>query len=291
MAVRSKTWWGREFLHALEHFMDPGRLSRGRSYAAPRRRREFKIRDGTITATMVGNINPYFGVYRTPYYKVKIEFERIPATQWKSIVKRLGTNADWVTHLILGEVPPSIEDALEESTVKLLPRSRNDIQSSCSCPDWANPCKHVAGVYYHVASLLDRDPFLLFEFRGMDRSALMKGLSRSEFGAALCNAAADSSPDLDAALGEPLFSPVGEVAADPPVNDLRAFWRGRPLKRETEGESDEALISALLLRREGDYPEFWPRENSFIEAMEGIYVRVAKRFTRPPRRPTGAGGG
>ena len=268
--------------------MDPGRMSRGRSYAAPHRRKRFEIRDGTIAATMVGNINPYFGVYKTPYYKVKIEFERIPSTVWTMIVERLGTNADWVTHLILGEVPPSIEDALDDSNVKLLPRSRKDIKSSCSCPDWANPCKHVAGVYYHVASLLDRDPFLLFEFRGMGRSALVKGLSKSEFGGALFGDAEDGGPDLGAALGEPRFSPVGEVPTDATTDDLRAFWRGSPLPREVEGESDDPLIPALLLRREGDFPEFWPRENSFLEAMEGIYGRVAKRFAKLPRRPTGA---
>lgn len=288
MAGRSKTWWGREFLRTLEDFMDPGRLSRGRSYASPYRRKSFQIRDGKITATVIGNINPYFGVYKTPYYKVKIEFEQISATRWKRIVKRLGTNADWVTHLILGEVPPTIEDALEGSRVKLLPRSRKEIRSSCSCPDWVNPCKHVAGVYYHVASLLDRDPLLLFEFRGMERSALMQGLATSEFGAALYQDAEDLSPDLEAATRRTRFPAVEELVSDPPVGDLRAFWRGSPLPRDADDDSDASLIPALLLRREGDYPEFWPRENSFLEAMQGIYERVAKRFGKPARGPARA---
>ncbi len=290
MAVRSKTWWGREFLRTLEDFMDPGRLSRGRSYASPYRRKSFEIQRGKITATVVGNINPYFGVYKTPYYKVKIEFEQISATRWNTIVKRLGTNADWVTHLILGEVPPTIEDALEGSRVKLLPRSRKEIRSSCSCPDWANPCKHVAGVYYHVASLLDRDPLLLFEFRGMERSDLMQGLAKSEFGAALCGDAEDGGPDLAAAARETRFPVVEELVSDAPADHLRAFWRGSPLPRDADAESDASLIPALLLRREGDYPEFWPRENSFLEAMEGIYERVAKRFAKPPRGPAAARG-
>lgn len=282
MAVGSKTWWGREFLRSLEKLMDPGRLSRGRSYRLPHRRKKFAIRKGTATATMVGNVNPYFEVYETPYYRVKIEFERIPATRWTAIVKRLGTNPDWVTHLILGEVPPTIEEALKDSPVKLLPQSRKDIKSSCSCPDWANPCKHVAGLYYHVASLLDRDPLLLFEFRGIDRSTLMKGLSKSEFGRALSARAGNIRPKLGSSLDEPRYSPVEEHEPDMPTDDLRAFWRGTPLPREEGQETDDALIPALLLRREGDFPEFWPRENSFLDAMEGIYGRVAKRLAKLP---------
>lgn len=281
MANRSKTWWGEEFLHALEGFMDEGRLTRGRSYAAEHRRKRFKMKAGVIEATMVGNINPYFGVYKTPYYEVKIEFERIAASVWKKIVKRLGADADWVTHLLLGEVPPTIEEALADSRVKLLPRSGKDIHSSCSCPDWANPCKHVAGVYYYVASLLDRDPLLLFEIRGMERSKLMEGLAASEFGAALRGELDDDGPDLEAAFSEPRFARVEEAESEASASDLRAFWRGTPLPRDVLQERPPPLVSALLLRREGDYPEFWLRQNSFLDAMSGIYERVAKRFPAP----------
>lgn len=281
MASRSKTWWGEEFLHALEGFMDEGRLTRGRSYAAEHRRKRFQMKAGVIEATMVGNINPYFGVYKTPYYKVKIEFERIAASAWKKIVKRLGADADWVTHLLLGEVPPTIEEALADSRVKLLPRSGKDIDSSCSCPDWANPCKHVAGVYCYVASLLDRDPLLLFEIRGMERSKLMEGLAASEFGTALRGELDDDGPDLEAAFREPRFARVEEAESEASASDLRAFWRGTPLPRDVLRERPPPLVSALLLRREGDYPEFWLRQNSFLEAMSGIYERVAKRFPAP----------
>ena len=139
MASKSKTWWGKEFLIALENCMDPGRLSRGKSYTAPYRRRSFSIQQGKISATVMGNINPHFGVYETPYYKVEIELRKIAKTHWHKILKRLGSNANWVTHLVLGEVPPSIEEALEGAPVKLLPRTSREIQASCSCPDWVIP--------------------------------------------------------------------------------------------------------------------------------------------------------
>ena len=276
MARLSKTWWGAEFLKALEGCIDAGRLARGRSYSAPYRRQEFAIRRGKIEATIRGNINTYFGVYETPYYRVRIGFDKVAASHRTAIFKRLGSNADWVTHLILGEVPPTVEQAFAGSAVKLLPRTGKEIHSSCSCPDYANPCKHVAGVYYHVAALLDRDPLLLFEIRGMDRAQLLQAVAQSEFGAALAGAVGAGDPDPAAAVGEPRFPRVEPSGSDSPASDLRAFWRGRPVPREVRAEGEAPPVSALLLRREGDYPEFWHRDTSFIEALAALYERVAK---------------
>lgn len=287
MSTRSKTWWGKEFLRALEDCMDPGRLSRGRSYSAPHRRKSFAIRQGVIRATVVGNINHYFHVYKTPYYKVEIAFQKIAGTRWNGILKRLGSNADWVTHLVLGEVPPSIEDALEGATVKLLPRTHREIQASCSCPDWANPCKHIAGIYYHVASLLDRDPLLLFEFRGLERSKLLHAISKSEFGAALHDEADAPVPDLAASAREPRYPLVNSVPNESPASDVRAFWRGRPLPSDVVAVRQVPPISALLLRREGDYPQFWHRETSFLDTMAAIYERVAKGLPDAKNRGRG----
>ncbi len=287
MASKSKTWWGKEFLTALENCMDSGRLSRGKSYTAPYRRQRFSIQRGKISATVMGNINPYFGVYETPYYEVKIGLRKISKAHWDQILKRLGSNANWVTHLVLGEVPPSIEDALEGAPVKLLPRTHREIQASCSCPDWVNPCKHIAGIYFHLASLIDRDPLLLFEFRGLERSKLLEAVAKSEFGAALQGEADKAPPDLAASTHERRYPAVPAVQSDAPASDLRTFWRGRPLPKETEVGRQVPPVSALLLRREGDYPEFWHREKSFLDTMAEIYERVAKGL--PPAQGSGPG--
>ena len=287
MSTRSKTWWGKEFLRALENCMDPGRLSRGKSYVLPYRRKSFSIKNGKITATVVGNINHHFHVYETPYYQVEIGFQRIAKTRWSGILNRLGSNADWVTHLVLGEMPPSIEQSLEGANVKLLPRTQKEIQASCSCPDWVNPCKHIAGIYYHVASLLDRDPLLLFEFRGLERSKLLETVSKSEFGSALQGEAEAAAPDLVTAARAARYPSVGQVASETPPSDLRAFWRGRPIPQDAVAGRQVPPVSALLLRREGDYPEFWHREVSFLETMADIYERVAKGL--PPKQGSDPG--
>ena len=261
--------------------MDSGRLARGRSYAAPHRRVRFGIKRGVITAKMKGNINHYFGVYETPYYQVEIRLRQIPRAHWNRILPQLGSNAEWVTHLILGEVPRTIGAAFKEAEIGLLPRLGSEIQSECSCPDWANPCKHVAGAYYHVASLLDRDPLLLFELRGIGRSSLLRSVSKSEFGRALLSDdSAKAAPDIETAVQTPMFPKVetNRASADPP--DMRAFWSGKPPPRESAADRQVPPVSALLLRRNGDYPEFWNRENSFIDAMAEIYERVASQLPK-----------
>ena len=262
--------------------MDAGRLQRGRSYASPTRQVYCDVVDGKIEAEIIGNKNPYYGIYSTPYYDVEIKFQTIPAAKWGRILRKLGSNASWVTHLVLGEVPPTVEMAFEGSRIKLLPRSRAEIHSSCSCPDYANPCKHVAGVYFTVAGMLERDPLLLFEFRGMDREELLEAMAKSEFGAALLEGESVGGPDLEAAMRAPRLPPVTAVPGDAVAADPRAFWRGRPLPRSVAADRQLPLASALLLRKEGDYPAFWPRENSFIDAMSEVYDRVAKNLPSVP---------
>ena len=87
--------------------------------------------------------------------------------------------------LLMNEMPDNIEDVFSSLSLSLLPRNERDFITDCSCPDWANPCKHIAGVYYLVASEFDRDPFLMFELRGLSREGLQKELSKSPLGKAL----------------------------------------------------------------------------------------------------------
>ena len=266
--------------------MDSGRLARGRSYSGDRRIVEFTISGNRVTATLEGNINPYFGVYDTPYYEVEVTLTRISQKHWKTALERLGDNANWVAHLILGEMPPTIDKALTEAPVGLLPASGKEIRSTCSCPDWANPCKHVAGVCYRVAGMIDYDPFLLFELRGLDRKRLFKAVRNSEFGAALDSELSSSEPDLENALGEPRIPVVNSVLPDIDPGEQRNFWLGRPLPRDPAAGRPPPPVSVLPMRRAGDYPEFWQSDASFLEAMGEVYERIAKSLP-PPRSRDG----
>ena len=274
MAKMSRTWWGQRFIEALEQRMDSGRLSRGRSYAGPGRLLAFDIDGRTISATVRGNKNPYFGVYEEPHYELTIQLKAIPKAKWKAIIGELSSNAAWISRLLMSEMPDNIETVFEQRGVHLLPHGGTDLHSDCDCPDFANPCKHIAGAYYKVASLLDRDPFLLFELRGMDRESLHQLLAKSPLGQAL-------AAQLTEPREQPLeyhshrYTPPSRVAVD--GVGLDAFWRGSEALPEFEPQPGAGTASAVLIKKQGDYPAFWDRDNSFLEAMEAIYQRVVAK--------------
>ncbi len=271
MAKISRTWWGERFLEALEQCTDAGRLSRGRAYSRPGRLLSFSINGAVINARLRGNINHYFGVHKEPRYTVEIRLKAISVNRWKQIIKRLASNAGWLTRLLMNEMPDDIEDAFRASGVSLLPSSSADLKTNCTCPDWANPCKHVAGTYYKVASLLDRDPFLLFELRGITRAKLKKALSATSLGKALAaemEKRSDATPEPVAGrFTIPTRAPIQEETG------LRDFWQGSDITDLPQGP-EGAGVPALLIKKQGDYPPFWPGDNSFISAMEAIYEQV-----------------
>ncbi|WP_254721700.1 SWIM zinc finger family protein [Kovacikia minuta] len=139
MAKFSRTWWGQRWIESLESFTDSGRLSRGRSYASGGKILEFKITKGKIEATVRGSVNPYFGVYKEPKYKTVIEVKPIPPDGWAKAIARLSAKASFVSKLLLGEIPSNVEEELSKLNLHLLPASRADFKTSCSCPDSQQP--------------------------------------------------------------------------------------------------------------------------------------------------------
>jgi uncharacterized Zn finger protein len=272
MAQFSRTWWGQRFIAALEEFTDQARLGRGRSYASGGRIIEYTLSKGTVTAKVRGSINPYFGVYKEPIYKTSITIKAITSDDWTRVMQQIASRADLITKLLMNEMPDTIEDAFSRLGLHLLPHSERDFVTSCSCPDWANPCKHIAGVYYLLASALDNDPFLMFELRGLSRNDLHTELTRSPMGRILASALdADEEP-----LVEPVTSyytsPIREQKAV--VDSHKEFWTGAKRLPSPIANAAQPGVPALLIKKQGDYPPFWHKDLSFISVMEELYERV-----------------
>jgi uncharacterized Zn finger protein len=272
MPQLSRTWWGQKFIQALESFTDSGRLQRGRSYSGPSRILKFDIFDGRVTATVRGNVNPYFGVYKEPKYIVDLILTPISSKDWPKIIQNLSSKASLVAKLLLNEMPDTIESSFQAVHQRFLPSSQADIKSSCSCPDWVRPCKHIAGVYYRLAQDLDRDPFLLFELRGLSREELHAELSKSPLGQALA-AEIVAESDLPLEPSESLYRRSQRV----PLNEdmsLKEFWQGSKRLPQTMEEVNPATVSAIVVKKQGDFPPFWHKDASFIAVMEEVYERV-----------------
>jgi len=274
MAQFTRTWWGQRFITALEEFTDTARLGRGRSYASGGRILRHELKNGTVTANVRGSINPYFGVYKEPIYTTRVTMPPISAADWQALIADLSSKASFVAKLLLNEVPDNIEDVFARHDLRLLPNRQHDFTTSCSCPDYANPCKHIAGVCYLLASDLDRDPFLLFELRGLSREQLHTELARSPLGQILASEL--TTPEVPIEQVES-FYPTPHVEAAIPVLSLKDFWTGARRLPAANESTSPASVPALLIKKSGDFPDFWPKSTSFIATMEELYERVRSK--------------
>src|SRR3954447_13814124 len=169
-----QSWWARRWIQVLESFHMGARLQRGRSYARRGQVASLEVKQGMVEALVQGS--------RPSPYKVTIKVRPLQASEWKRIAEQLSTQALFAAKLLAGEMPPEIERVFSDVGLSFFPKSLDEISTSCSCPDWSNPCKHVAAVYYLLGEGFDRDPFLLFRLRGMDREefAAILGENRTE---------------------------------------------------------------------------------------------------------------
>src|SRR5215208_307781 len=164
LKVRSKrgefarNWWAARWIGALERLMDSNRLSRGRRYARGGQVLSVEEQTGAVVAMVQGS--------RSRPYRVHIQLEPLSEEQWERVTEALAERALFSAQLLAGEMPQDIEEAFRVAGVSLFPDRRGELRTSCSCPDWAEVCKHVAAVHYILGDRFDEDPFLLFRLRG-----------------------------------------------------------------------------------------------------------------------------
>lgn len=271
MAKFSRTWWGDRFIQALEAFTDDNRLKRGRSYATGGKVKSFEIDLNKITAKVRGSVNPYFGVYKEPTYNIEIQITPIAKTRWNEAIQKLSSKASIISRLLLNEVPENIEDTFSHLGLHLLPHSSKDFKTKCSCPDYANPCKHIAGVYYLVASQLDNNPWLLFELRGLSKVELQAKLADSPLGKALSQEL--NTKEIPLELSSSLYTKLEKQSLSKMPN-AREFWLGTRRLPQTIEVATVSSVCAILIKKQGDFPDFWHNDASFIETMEELYQRV-----------------
>ncbi len=153
------TWWGGVWIEALER-IDSNRLARGKTYANTGRVKNIKIDKGKVSASVKGS---YYDSYR-----IKINLEKFTKDEIKKIKEIIAQNPSIAIELGMGNLPESLLALIEKEKITLLPKKWKDLKSSCSCPDSANPCKHLAAVYYMLANEIDKDPFILFSIKGFE---------------------------------------------------------------------------------------------------------------------------
>lgn len=272
MTTYHKTWWGEEFVRSLEGFIDPGRLQRGRAYRTDHRILEFNMSDNIITAKVRGNINPYFGVTKEPKYNVNLTFNKIPASHWAMCIEKICKNPGWLSKLMLNEIPEDIQSVFDP--YDFLPRSYKVVQAACSCPDDDNPCKHIAGIYYRIAELLDITPMLLFPLRGIQIDELHVLLKKSELGRAFSEHLSIPA-EIQLEFDTSYYPSIDKLTSLEHLS-TQSFWGSEEkIAHNFSEDEDEAYqLTGALIKKQGDYPLFWNKHASFISAMESLYKHI-----------------
>jgi uncharacterized Zn finger protein len=204
-----ETWWSRRFIAILEALGMGPRLQRGRAYARAGQVLDLAVAQGTVSARVQGS--------RARPYRVRIALDRFPEADWNLVESALAARALYSAKLLAGELPHSVEEVFASCALSLFPTSASELEMSCSCPDWAVPCKHIAATFYLLAEAFDCDPFLVLAWRGRERGDLLTRLRdlRALTGAA-AGASGSATQDQDPPLAEQLdrfWSSRGDLAA------------------------------------------------------------------------------
>lgn len=262
-----RVWWSRRWTDVLEGFRMGARLGRGRHYAISGQVSDLQITPGLVSAEVQGA--------STEPYRCEIRFAALTESQKQKICTAMKSRPMLTARLLAGELPHEVESFFEQASAPLFPRRSNDIQSKCSCPDWANPCKHLAAVYCLMGETISRNPLLLLALRGLSRADL-----------------------LDAEASEPTLARDSSQASGAKTSETKALKKSS--KGKAKKNKDEACvlpeafygtqhtpitdfglmpppgIIAPLLQRLGPLP-FWRGQERFADTLEQLYSRAIPR--------------
>jgi len=241
------TWWGKQWLQALTDIDYSNRLPRGRTYANKGLAHNLDMYGNTITAKVEGS--------QPKPYQVKITVPAFNQDTRDRLLHVVTENPLFLSKLLNRELPPELNDACVAEGIHVFPRRWDDLQGSCSCPDWAVPCKHIAAVLFLVANEIDKNPFVVFELHQFDLVAALQESGYTE-------EASESVPIIGLA-------------------QLQADIAGE----SAEFSFDEERLAAVdfsivpdcrenLLRLLSDKPVFFP-EGDFKKTLSTAYKNIA----------------
>jgi uncharacterized Zn finger protein len=248
-----ETWWSARFVAVLESFAIGSRLHRGRRYARSGQVLDLRVEPGLVRARVQGT-------RRTPY-DVRIRVTTLDERAWTEIEDALAAQALFAARLLTGDMPREIEDVFGACDLSLFPAAARELETDCSCPDFANPCKHIAASFYILAEAFDDDPFLIFAWRGRPREQLVANLRR-----------------LRGAAGPTMTEATGDTDAPntvvPLAQSIDAFWRMDPSFDGVHAPPHASDSPDALLRQLGP-PPLEAGGPALLEYLTSAYHTIA----------------
>ncbi len=249
----ARSFWGQSWCRNLERYSDfESRLPRGRSYVRNGSVIDLQIAKGEIAAMVSGS----------ELYQIKITISAVAEKRWRAICRDCAGTIDSLVELLQGRLAKGVMDRVCREGDGLFP-APSEIKLSCSCPDWAGMCKHVAAALYGVGARLDEKPRLLFVLRGVDENELLAetGQDLSLKGAAPSAAKVLDGNDVAALFGLEMAetvnfdtltpsTPKQRASKTPVAKKLAVAKTGNP-PRETRAKSEPkwAILANARKRR------------------------------------------
>jgi uncharacterized Zn finger protein len=166
--VEKQEWWVERWLDLLSSYRFKKRLERGRNYAREGNVLNIDFTESKAKATVQGS--------EAEPYKVSLFLDSFSDEDWDYVIAQMSEKAIFSAQLLAGEMPETIEAVFTASGLSLFPFTLNEVRSRCTCPDKANPCKHIAAVYYQLGDRFSEDPFIIFQLRGRTKNQIIARL-------------------------------------------------------------------------------------------------------------------
>jgi uncharacterized Zn finger protein len=198
-AQANREWWAQRWIDVLESFGWIRRLARARNYAREGNVLRIEYQGSKVSALVQGTA--------PEPYQVTLALDPFDDEQWQYVIESMAERAIFSAKLLSGEMPQNIEEVFTANGLSLFPLTKFDIHSRCSCPDPANPCKHIGAVYYVLGDRFSEDPFVLFQLRGRTKDQIIAALRERR------STTTETSPE------------VAEAATTPLQIDLKQFWQ------------------------------------------------------------------
>ena len=279
--VDHRQWWVQRWLELLDSYRFKKRLERARSYAREGNVLDIHFENAQVLAIVQGSeVEPY---------QVSLTLDLFTDEDWHYVIATLAEKAIYSAQLLAGQMPESIEKVFIKNGLKLFPFNLAEIRSRCSCPDKANPCKHIGAVYYQLADRFSEDPFVIFQLRGRTKSQVLAELRqlRSQKPSIPIeetqkivderSAIASDLPPLESTNQSTKKDKISKLSKDKILTKIETFWQyNEPL--------DSSLVVIIpptnqkdILELLGTLPLSYEEAQEVKQSLQQIYQTVSQK--------------
>ncbi|MDJ0616704.1 MAG: SWIM zinc finger family protein [Calothrix sp. MO_192.B10] len=259
----SREWWSQRWLDLLDSYRFKKRLERARNYARQGNILNIEFKGAKVLAQVQGS--------EPEPYSLSLSLDAFTEEEWGFVVETMASKAIFAAKLLAGEMPQNIEEVFAANGLSLFPFTLSDVHSKCSCPDKANPCKHIGAVYYQLGDRFSEDPFVLFQLRGRTKEQIINDLRLFR------------SNSMETAITTTAEEQESTAPETHPVN-LDAFWEyNQPLESSlvviapSSGETVLDVLGAIPLAKEEESLSNVTSADVVMKFLDILYKDVSQK--------------